>query len=350
MNALIAVAVLTLSAGGKPPEQQRVENLVPFDVASCFTPKASVPSNAEGVSGALRLLRPSAIECLVDAKARGGGEATVGLTFTDGGVTASGVEGPGKACIEKAAAQLTWPASAPKANSDVRVGGPSVKTGVNAASDIAAAIRLAQGQWCDCYAEKLPASIELDVHVKAGAGVEVTPVAASTVASCLAAKVKTLKLEAPTETHVPYVFFFIDSRADAESADAPPALQFAQLDAIRARRSAESAMAVGARVAAVTTYDGLVAKYNAAKKPYKMVKEISARCADLVKADDALVAAVAAQSALDVHTAELTEGFAAKDPQWKNAAAAMRAQAQAGAGEADKMKAARDSDAKVCPK
>ena len=115
-------------------------------------------------------------------------------------------------------------------------------------------------------------------------------------------------------------------------------------------RSAESALAVGQRIAAVGTYDGLVAKYNAAKKPFAMVKELKARCADLVKADDALVASLERQAKLDQHTAELAGSFVAKDPQWKNAQDAASSQAQATQAEAAKVRAARESDAKVCPK
>src|SRR6476659_8436848 len=102
MNALFAVAVVSLAAGGKQ-DQQRVENIVPFDVASCSAPKlAAPPANAEAMSGALRLLRPAVLECLTDAKARGGADANVTLTAADGKVAVSGIEGAGKACIEKA--------------------------------------------------------------------------------------------------------------------------------------------------------------------------------------------------------------------------------------------------------
>src|SRR5262249_16215536 len=97
-------------------------------------------------------------------------------------------------------------------------------------------------------------------------------------------------------------------------------------------------------------YDALVAKYNAAKKPLSMVKEIKARCLELVKADDALVAALDGQSKLDQHTADLAGTFAQKDPQWKNAQDAAAGQAQAAQTEVAKVKAARDADAKVCPK
>jgi hypothetical protein len=142
----------------------------------------------------------------------------------------------------------------------------------------------------------------------------------------------------------------MDSRADVETGGAPPELQFQQLDAIRSRKSAESTLAVGARIAAVSAYDALVSKYNAAKKPASMLKEIKARCADLVKADDALVTALEAQGKLDQHTAELAGSFVAKNAQWKNAQDAAASQAQATGAEVAKVKAAREADAKVCPK
>lgn len=350
MNTWVAVAGALLSASPKQ-EQQRVANLVPFDVATCSTPKVVMPSppNTESVTGALRLIRPHVLECLTDAKARGAGDAPVTIAASDGGVTVTGAEGPGKACIEKAASSLGIPAGSPAASSEVRPVGPAVKAGINAASDLAAKIRLTQPQWCDCYTGRLPAMLELEVHVKAGAATEVKG-DSSPLAKCLIGKVQALELEAPTETVFPYSFIFIDSRADAEPADAQPELQFAQLDAIRARRSAETALAVGARVAAVTTYDRLVAKYIATKKPFKMVKELVAKCADLVKADDALIEALTAESKLDAHTAEFAGAFAAKDARWKNAADALAPPAKASAAELEKVKAARDSDAKVCPK
>src|SRR5689334_1862616 len=118
MNALIAVAAVSLSAGSQ--DKQKVENLIPFDVASCFAPKTSPAPNADGVNAALRSLRPAVIECLLDAKARGGAEATVTLTAEGGKVSVSGVEGAGKACIEKLTSQITLPEKAPKATADIR--------------------------------------------------------------------------------------------------------------------------------------------------------------------------------------------------------------------------------------
>jgi hypothetical protein len=345
MNALIAAAVLL--AG---PEQQRVVNLVPFDVASCFPPKVTLPNppNAESVAGALRSVRPALLECLVDAKSHGAADGTV-VTLNGHAVTGTNLEESGKACVEKAVAALGLPASAPESPVEMR-SNQGVKLGVNAASDIAAQIRVAQAQWCDCYAEAPPPVLTLNLKLKPGAAAEVKTDATGKLATCLSDKVKALPLKAASEMQVPYTFLFMDSRAEGEMQGAAPELQFRQLDAIRSRRSAEAALAVGGRIAAVGDYDALVKKYNAAKKPYSMVKEIRARCQDLVKADDALVAALDAQAKLDAHTAELAGTFAQKDPQWKNAQDAAASQAQVTQAEVTKVKSARDADAKVCPK
>ncbi|MBK7857683.1 MAG: hypothetical protein IPJ65_03435, partial [Archangiaceae bacterium] len=139
MTALISVAVLCLAAEKAAPDRQRVENLVPFDVAGCFAPTASIAPNAEGVTGGLRLARPAVLECLTDAKARGSA-TRVTLTFENGAVTATSVEGEAKACIEKAAGKVPWPAGAAKASIELAAAPATVKLGVNAASDIAAAI------------------------------------------------------------------------------------------------------------------------------------------------------------------------------------------------------------------
>lgn len=342
MHAPLFVTLVALSA--QPAQDpQKVANIIPFDIASCFPPKATPAANPEGVSGALRLLRPHVIECLADGKLRAG-DVTVTVATGEAGLTVTGADGAAKACIEKAASGLTLPAGV-KASAEFRVGGVPVKLGINAASDIAAAIRLGQAQWCDCYASKVASVQELEVRAKAGAATEVKGAS-----GCLADKVKALKFSPPNETRLPYTFFFIDSRNDAEAADAPPELAFQNLDAIRARRSAESAMAVGNRIVAVVTYDDLVKTYNAKKKPFKMLKELIEKCQEIVKADDALIAAFTTGSDLDKHTAELADGWAAKNPQWKPAADAMRAQSAAGADEVKKTQAARDADAKGCPK
>lgn len=332
-------------------EQQKVVNIVPFDVATCFPSKPLLPSppNAEAVAGALRGARPSVLECLVNPSTHGAATETL-VTLNGHAVTGKNLEPNGKTCVEQVMAKLELPQSAPEAQVEVRSSSAGVKLGVNPASDVAGAIRLAQGGWCECYEGAMPATLTLTVHVTPGAPTKVTTDAAGALATCLTNKVQALPLNAPTETQLPYTFMFVDSRAETETAGAVPELQFLQLDAIRSRRSAESALAVGRRIAAVGTYDGLVARYNAAKKPFSMVKELSARCADLVKADDALVAALEQQAKLDQHTAELAGGFAAKDPQWKNAQDAANGQAQATQAEVVKVKAARESDAKVCPK
>jgi hypothetical protein len=346
--------VLVLLCANPPPpgpEQQRVVNLVPFDVASCFPQKPALPTppNAESVAAALRTARPSVLECLVDPSTHGPWRDTA-ITLNGHTVTGGNLQESGKACIEKVIAALGLPESAPESPVEIHSSLPGVKLGINTASDIAGAIRIAQGQWCDCYQGAPPATLTLNVKVKPGAAPEVKTDAAGALATCLSDKVKALPLKAPTETQVPYLFLFMDSRGDAEIGGAPPELQFQQLDAIRSRKSAESALAVGVRIAAVSAYDALVAKYNAAKKPLSMVKEIKARCGDLVKADDALVAALEAQGKLDQHTADLAASFAAKNAEWKNAQDAASSQAQATTAEVGKVKAARDADAKVCPK
>jgi hypothetical protein len=350
MTSLVLV-LLCANPPAPGPEQQRVVNLVPFDVASCFPQKPALPTppNAESVAAALRTARPSVLECLVDPKARGPAADTV-VSLNGHTVAGTNLESSGKTCVEKAVAALGLPQSAPEAPIELRNAGPGVKLGVNAASDVAGAIRVAQAQWCDCYEGAPPATLTLNVKVKPTGAPEVKTDAAGALATCLSEKVKALPLKTPSEMQVPYTFFFLDSRAEAETGGALPELQFQQLDAIRSRKSAESALAVGARIAAVSTFDALIAKYNAAKKPLSMLKEIKARCADLVKADDALVAALEAQGKLDQHTADLAASFVAKNAQWKNAQDAASSQAQATTAEVEKVKAARDADAKVCPK
>ncbi len=331
--------------------QQRVMNLIPFDVATCFPAKPALPAplNAEAVAGALRAARPGILECLVDPKSRGAAPETV-ITLNGRTVTGTNLEESGKACIEKALAVLELAADAPEAPVEVRSSATGVKMGVNAASDVAGAIRLAQAQWCECYDGALPPSAMLSVHLTPGAPAKVAVKDINATTACLATKVGALDLRAPTETEVPYSFLLLDSRLETETPGTPNELQFLQLDAIRARKSAESALAVASRMTAVAGYDGLVAKYNATKKPAALVPEIKRRCAALVKADDALIAAIEAQAKIDTHTAELAATFAEKDEQWKNAQSAAQTQAQGTQAEAVKVKAARDSDAKVCPK
>src|SRR5262245_29358610 len=106
MTALFALTpslALLVSAAG---EQQRVSNLLPFDVAICSPPKISLPAapNAESVTGALRLLRPAVLECLVDPKSRAGADPVV--TIKTAAVSGANLSAEGKACVEKAVAAL----------------------------------------------------------------------------------------------------------------------------------------------------------------------------------------------------------------------------------------------------
>lgn len=377
---------------GPTTQQLRITNISYTDLAVCYPKPPAAPAavNKEVLIGLLLAARPQVMDCFVDPKNRGGEKetrvtlkATLDAGKVESTVTGENLSPEGKACVEGALnkwlgstpdlAAKASPAGAPvSAELPIQhvVGvSPSVTQGVNEGSDVAAAVRLAEGTWCDCYAEwkdAPPRTLKAKIRVLKRAGASDPPkvvspaevtfeptqdAAADRVAACLQKKVSELKFTAKSEEFtVPYSFLFVNtSQQTPLGADVAPEIQLVQLDGIRGYRAAEAVIAVGGRTAAALTYDGLVAKYKA--KPASVpVEDLKARCADLVKADDGWIAAVERQLDIDQKTLSLVSEFKAKDPQWAKAEAAAQTKVDETKKDLEAAKKTKTDDTSICPK
>jgi hypothetical protein len=173
-GAAVAVAVACAGGGGgshqhrrDPAERQRVQNLVPFDVANCFPSKLDLgkTANEYTLQAAFRGARPAINECLADGKVQNASAATKGkasismdASGTSVTVTGDGLQPRPTACIEKVNPRPAGGVSAPSGGEALTLDGPferdpasMVRMGLNEASDVQGSIRLGVPQWCSCF-------------------------------------------------------------------------------------------------------------------------------------------------------------------------------------------------------
>src|SRR5215468_7844919 len=158
------------STGMNPPaaaQQQRVQNIIPFNLATCFPTKLDLgkTANEYTLQAAFRGALPAINECLVDAKVQNPnaptkGKVTVTLdsSGTTVGVTGDGLQPAGAACIEKAIRAELEGVSVPSGGKPLTLEGPierdpsgMVRMGINESSDVQGTIRLNVPQWCSCF-------------------------------------------------------------------------------------------------------------------------------------------------------------------------------------------------------
>ena len=360
----------TPGGGSGSPGKQRLVNLVTFDVALCWPPLESMPAAADGatVTGALLSARPAMLECLVAPSARGQAAETkvvVQTTLEPGGarttVTGDNLSASGRSCVERAVEQVPW--KSPPKNTKPVVGAltvqhgptsPAVKFGVNEASDVAGKVRLALKDWCDCFSavgDGAPPVLEAKLTIKKGrASAASFEKGEGGLAMCLLPRLQAMDfLASAQDLLVPVPLLLVNSQAQSENPAAAPDLQFSQLDAIRGRRAAKLAMAVGARNLAVVGYDALVALFKK-KAPGVQLKHVKEGCLAMLRADDALIDANQKQLEVDEKSLKLAKGLSSKDLAWTEAAKAAQQQVDASSGDLQKAQAARDADLLVCPK
>ena len=379
---LLASVVLSACAGpganapglGPVTEKQKISNISYFVLATCAPREMSTPTpvNKEVLVGLLIAHRPEVMECLVDPNGRGDKaettaivESTVSETGATHKVTGDNLLPPAQSCIEGVLAKVSLP---PLAKGAAPVAGraefhhnavsPGVKLGLNDSSDIAGMIRLGEATWCDCYAGwagKPPRTLKAKIKVEKDKpnSIEMEPTqdpAADAVGACLKGKLEAQKFAIKSnELTIVYPFVFLNSRVEEALATEAPDVQFIQMDSLRGQRSADTAIRVGARINAVTVYDAAVKKYQATKN-FSLVKDLKAKCADLVKADDDWILAIETQAKLDRRTLQLANDLKAKDAKWSEAQVAaekMVTGTDADVQTAQKTKAA---DLAVCPK
>lgn len=267
---------------------------------------------------------------------------------------------------------------------------PTVNLGVNEGSDYVGAIRLGEATWCDCYApwkdappHSLTALIELarpapakdekkDKKDEAPAvpatvkpsKIEFVPTndpTADKVAACMKEKLMAMDFKTPAGEffRLPtFPFKFVHSRVKDPIPNATPDIAFTQFDLLRGTRTADAAIAYGPRTFAVTAYDEAVKTYKeqaaGGKRPKGSkpvtVKELKDKCAELLKADDGITAALGAQLAVDQATHDFIAAQLAKDPQWAEAEAASAQKVASTQKAVEDSKKTREQDQGACPR
>lgn len=332
------------------PQREAITNVVPFDVASCGPrPLQLAPLNEEVLTGALLSLSPAAQECFVHPASRDGRPFTLRakVAVTDGSVAVelpgTGASEQGLACVRAALAKL--PLMSGTATAEVPLAAPAqaVRLGDTAVNDAAGALRLALPQACDCFASVTGPPPALSARAARGS-VTVTP--AGPVAECLAPKLSVALAGAKAEFTVPLLLKHAYGEADAS---APAALRFQQLDGVRGQRAADVLLAAGRRGAAALAYDELAARYK--KKPARgMLEELRARCAAVLAADDAQLAALKALVAVTEESARLARTEKQTDAQWAQVEGQLAGQLTTSTAEVVRVEAQRKADAAACPR
>jgi len=412
MVAVAAIAVAVACAGGgqaattstaAPAERQRVQNLVPFDVANCFPSKLDLgkTANEYTLQAAFRGARPAINECLADGKVQNASAATKGkasismdASGTSVTVTGDGVQPSATACIEKAIRAQLEGVSAPSGGKPLALDGPverdpasMVRMGINEASDVQGSIRLGVPQWCSCFDSiKTQAPPELagavtlnraDIIAHAGAlkapdggqvsnravisALQPTDASGAQVASCVNQKVEALPLKSTSEQlAVPAQVLLVNSGgAPTMPPNTAPPMQFAQLDAVRESRQAHAFAALARRQNVADAYDKQVQAYQAAanskdskkrKSASSMVKDLKGGCASLVKADDEYSKALEGEAAVEQQALSLAQSLKAKDASWSEAENASAAALADTNKQLDASKQLRAANEKACPK
>lgn len=357
MMRRIAIASLVLAAGcatqqeaqkkqgpTTTEERMRITNQPPFDVAVCQQTASTLPQpvNQGILVGAILATRPEVMECLVDPKSRGEGTTTrvvVKTNVTDAGgahtVTGENLTPEGTACVQKVVDSRVPVAALPKGAQPVQnestfvheaANSPNVKFGINPGSDYSGAVRIGQTTWCDCYAPfatKTPpilkANVELKKDAPNAAAITFDPVGnpeGDALAACLQGKMMAVPAKLTVDQlKFPYRFIHFNSKSTEPSAELTPELRFFQLELERNQRSANAAIAFGARLNAAESYDAIVSKYQKTKD-WKLIDELKAKCKALVDSTQGWISAIDAQLKVDQATLGLAQELKAKDAAW----------------------------------
>lgn len=364
--------------GAPVQERLKITNQPAFDVATCHPRQLTLPTppNQAIIIGALVSARPQLLECLVDPKNRGPAQTTkvtvkttVDSTGGKHAITGENLTPSGTQCmqamVDKLAPFTALPAGAQPVEAQTEfvheVGNsPTVTYGINEGSDFSGNVRLGQATWCDCYvnfASQPPPLLTARIKLKKGMAtpVEVTfdpsgSTEGDALAACLQPKIAALPAKLSTdELTFPHRFIHFHSLAGENVANLPPELAFYQLELVRGQRAADAALAFGVRANAAETYDAVVAQYQKTKN-WKLVDELKAKCAALVKSADGWVSALEAQQAADQSTLTLVQTLKAKDEGWAQVETATQGALGKTAEDLKTAQARRQADADACPK
>ncbi|HEY8211671.1 MAG TPA: hypothetical protein VIG99_29515 [Myxococcaceae bacterium] len=361
----------------------RVTNISYFDLAACEPPAKLVNDiyTDEQLMAAITTARPHILECLVAPERRGPGEETHAVVMViaapgsqvEAAVSGDNLTEAGQRCVlealQKTVATLPplprgWPPVAAEVDFvHTKDTLPGVKKGVNDLSDEAGKIRMALPSFCPCFEPwrtAPPREMEVMVNLRKSpmtdGRAELAPVHAAphsvimpanlseadaSVAVCLQDQIKQMSFKVPRlEVDVPFFFSFIDSRRDGPVPGLAPWLQHKQMEAVRTRRFAELAMAMGARSSAARSYDALVKRWEQDKSV--KVDALTRSCQGLLKTDEAW--AVAAARKLETERASLAIAEQVGKVETVSAKIAETERTLASASEV------RKEDEKACPK
>ena len=403
--ALVALACAGGQTGGtaaNPAERQKIINVVPFDLGTCFPSKVDLgkTANEYTLQAAFTTAQPAIGECMVDGRnltdpnAGIKGKLNVSLDANGSTVTGEGLPPAVQTCAESAIkaqlAGVSLPAGAKPFTLQAPVErDPSsiVRLGVNESSDAEGLIRLALPQMCDCfeaYQTQAPPLISGPVTLvradyaqyadrlklpDGGVGTNKTVTSAmqssdpagAKSASCVNQKVETLPLKTTSQLlTVPVQIRLVNAGSTQPySASAEPALQFYQMDAVRARRQGEAVAALTRRQSVANRYDGLVQQYQTgmASKDQKkkkaadmLVPDLKSTCTTLLKADDEYTRAVESQANVEQQAVQLAQTLKSTDPSWAEAEKASTGALTETQKQIEASKQLKASNEKACPK
>lgn len=366
------------AAAATVQERMRITNQPVFDVAVCHprTLELPQPPNQGILVGALVSTRSQVMECLVDPKDRGPAattKVTIKTTVNDQAathtITGENLTPDGQACVQNVVNKAVPVQPLAKGGTPVEAeasfihelnNSPAVSFGVNEGSDFSGEVRLAQPQWCDCYAAfttqappVLTAKITLKKASPTAADVTFEPsgnTEGDQLAACLKQKIMTLPAKVSSdELSFPHRFVHFHAQATEPAANLPPELRFYQLELVRGQRAADAAIAFGQRANAAEAYDAIVAKYQKSKD-WKLVPELKEKCAALVKSADGWVSAIEAQQAAEQATVTLVQELKAKDEGWTAVEAKSQEALTATQKDLETAKQRRQADEGACPK
>ncbi|MCL2625582.1 MAG: hypothetical protein FWD46_02025 [Cystobacterineae bacterium] len=324
--------------------QQKVENLVHFDVASCQKPSGMVSgiTNEEIILGGMLSVQPAILECFVPPQNRQDNQniqvklaASVGSQTTLYKVEGENLSPSGISCIESALASLQFqllPSEETKPSASIAINypanSPQVVFGISEASDAVGHVRLAIGQACHCFAPMenmgiAEISMALTVAPKRPAKISLSSNNPSIqeMAACLTEEISKLQLQASRGElvleRVPLQF--INSKAKDFPIEAKPELLFLHADGLRTQNASLLALRSGEKTQASAIYHQLASKYKARPNSVS-VRDLNTSCENLVKADEAWVAAIEAQFELDKRVADIAAQLRSADARWEAAA------------------------------
>jgi len=354
--------------------QQKVENLVHLDVASCQKPSgmASEVTNHETILGGMLSVQPAVLECFVSPKNRKGSQnINVKLSTSVSSekllheVEGENLSAEGVACIESALAPLQFPLlakgeaeQAASISINYPANSPQVVFGLNEVSDVIGHIRLVIGKACHCYSPMentgiAEISMALTVSPKQPAKISLLGNNPNIheMATCLSAEIVKLNLQASRGElvleRVPLQF--VNTKAESFAPEAKPELLFLHADGLRTQNASVLALRLGEKRQAEVAYNQLASKYKSRPSSVPL-RDLSNSCTSLNKANEAWVSAMEAQFNLDKRVADIAARLRSNDARWEavgNRASDIVLESRAALVEAQKIL---DSDKNACQK